>query len=200
MKHKIQCQCGKLTGEIQGKGVSCRGVCYCADCQTFAKFLGRPGEVLDAHGGTEVVQVAQPRVAFLQGQAHLAAVRLSPKGIVRWYAACCKTPIGNTLINPKVSFFGLIHTVLDRAKLDADFGKSIARVNVHSATGSPKPKQKGLSGTVLRFLWIIGVTRITGKYRQSPLFNASGDLIVKPTILTREEREHLKAAPWPPNP
>jgi len=193
MMHDMQCKCGELRGHIHGKGVSSRVICYCSDCQAFAKFLGRQDDVLDAHGGTEIVQVAQPRLAFSQGKANLAAVRLSEKGIVRWYAACCNTPIGNTLANPKVSFIGLIHAVLDRERLDADFGTRVAVVNVDSATGDPKPKPKGFLGTILRFLWIILSTRIGGTYKKSPLFDESGELIVNPTVLTAEERRALKA-------
>ena len=194
MNHNIQCTCGQLRGHVLGKGVSNRVVCYCSDCQAFAKFLGRQDEVLDGHGGTEIIQVAQPRVNFTQGKANLAAMRLSEKGIVRWYASCCKTPIGNTLANPKISFIGLIHTLLDREHLDRDFGTSIAAVNVDSAMGEPKPKQKGLLGTLMRFFWMIIAMRLSGKYKKSQLFTASGELVVAPTVLTTQERRNLKAS------
>jgi hypothetical protein len=36
-------------------------------------------------------------------------------GLLRWYAACCKTPIGNTLPNFRASFVGLIHSCLQNA-------------------------------------------------------------------------------------
>lgn len=169
-------------------------MCYCADCQAFAKFLGHSDEVLDVHGGTEIVQVAQPRLVFSQGKKHLAAMRLSEKGMVRWYAACCKTPIGNTLIDPKISFIGLIHSSLDRPKMDMDFGKNVAIVNTGSATGELKPKQRGLLGTMLRFLWIVLSNRIGGRYRKSQLFNESGVPVVHPTVLSAEELEDLKRA------
>jgi hypothetical protein len=190
--HKIQCQCGALSGHVRGAGTCSRVVCYCADCQAFAKFLGRAGDVLDAQGGTEIVQLAQPRVVFSQGKEHLAAVRLSDQGMIRWYAACCNTPLGNTLPDPKVSFIGLIHSVLNRAKMAEDFGKNIAIVNVDSAIGEPKPKQKGLPGMIVRFLWIILSMRIGGKYRNSPLFTESGEPVVSPVILSVEEFKKLK--------
>lgn len=190
--HKIQCQCGALSGHVRGAGTCSRVVCYCADCQAFAKFLGRAGDILDAQGGTEIVQLAQPRVVFSQGKEHLAAVRLSDQGMIRWYAACCNTPLGNTLPDPKVSFIGLIHSVLNRAKMAEDFGKNIAIVNVDSAIGEPKPKQKGLPGMIVRFLWIILSMRIGGKYRNSPLFTESGEPVVSPVILSGEELNNLK--------
>jgi hypothetical protein len=167
-------------------------VCYCVDCRAFAKFLGRSDDVLDAHGGTEIVQVAQPRLTFTLGKELLAAVQLSDKGLVRWYAACCKTPIGNTLINPKVAFIGLIHSSLDHSRMDADFGDSVGHVNTGSATGEPKPKPNGLLVSILRVLWIVVSSRVSGRYRKSALFTESGAPIVSPIILTAEELERLK--------
>ncbi len=191
--HRIQCKCGAVSGQLGGKGTSNRVVCYCTDCRAFADFLGCPSEVLDAQGGTEIVQVAQPRLTFSQGKEHLAAVRLSEKGLVRWYAACCKTPIGNTPINPKVPFIGLVHSSLDHSRMDADFGKSVAKVNTDTATGEPKPKSNGLFVSILRFLWIVLSTRVNGRYRKSELFNESGAPIVRPTVLTAEELGRLKS-------
>ena len=193
MMHRIQCKCGALQGHIQGAGTCSRVVCYCADCRAFAKFLGCSDDVLDAQGGTEIVQLAQPRVVFSQGQEHLAAVRLSEKGLLRWYADCCKTPIGNTLSNPKVAFIGLIRASLDPSMIEKDFGSNVAVVHVDSAIGEPKPVQKGLFGTIMRFIWLVLSMRISGQYRRSQLFNGSGDPVVKPTVLTAEERKILKA-------
>lgn len=193
MMHRIQCKCGALQGHIQGTGTCSRVACYCADCRAFTKFLGCSDDVLDAQGGSEIVQLAQPRVVFSQGKEHLAAVRLSEKGLLRWYADCCKTPIGNTLANPKVSFIGLIRSFLDQSMIDKDFGRSIAVVNVDSAIGDPKPVPKGLFGVILRFIWIVLPMRISGQYRRSPLFTESGDPVVSPRVLTAEERKDLNA-------
>lgn len=63
MMHRIECQCGALGGYIQGAGTCSRVVCYCSDCRVFEKFLGCHNDVLDAHGGTEIVQLAQPCVS-----------------------------------------------------------------------------------------------------------------------------------------
>ena len=191
--HKLQCKCGSLRGQIQGTGTCSRVVCYCADCRAFAKYLGCADDVLDQHGGTEIVQLAQPRVVFTYGMQHLAELRLSAKGMLRWYAACCNTPIGNTLPERKISFFGLIHSCLEHSKLEQDFGTHIALVNVDSAYGQPKPQPKGLPGTIWRFLLIVLSMRITGGYRRSALFDDAGTLIVSPTILSSEQLKQLKS-------
>ena len=157
-------------------------------------FLGKGDEVLDQQGGTETVQVAQPRVQFLQGEDRLAAVRLSENGMLRWYASCCNTPIGNTMANPKISFMGLIHASLDHAAMDKDFGTAIAILNTDTALGEPKPTQRGLMKLLTRFLWIVVATRITGRHKNSQLFNASGSPRVVPLVLTPQALAQLKSA------
>ena len=191
--HQIQCQCGTVKGHIQDEGPCNRIMCYCADCQAFAKFLGHADEILDTQGGTEIVQVAQPRLTFSQGKEYINVVRLSDKGILRWYASCCNTAIGNTPIDHKSSFVGLIHSSLDRSMIDTDFGKNIAMLETGAAKGEPKPKQSGLFGAIARFLLITLTTRISGKYKKSQLFDESGNPVVKPKVLTAEELKSLQS-------
>lgn len=89
----IRCTCGALRGEVEPSRRVNRGSCYCKDCQAFAHFLGRAEEILDAQGGTEVVQIASRHVRFTAGQEQLACMRLTRRGLLRWYAACCNTAI-----------------------------------------------------------------------------------------------------------
>ncbi|HET7540677.1 MAG TPA: DUF6151 family protein [Polyangiaceae bacterium] len=55
----LRCDCGTLTGVALGAGPStgCRVVCYCDDCQAFARFLARP-DTTDEWGGTDIFQIA----------------------------------------------------------------------------------------------------------------------------------------------
>ena len=192
ISHPIQCRCGTVRGGISGEGVHNRVVCYCADCRAFARYLGRAADVLDAQGGTEVVAITQSRLGFTEGADRLAAVRLSEKGMIRWYAACCNTPIGNTTADPKVGFIGVIHACLDRGRMDADFGTKVAVVNTATALGEPKPVQRGLFRAILLFIRIVLTARFSGSYRHSPLFDASGSPRVVPTILRAQELARLK--------
>jgi hypothetical protein len=188
--HQLKCQCGALRGQIDNSGISSRIRCYCSDCQAFAKFLGDDG-ILDAQGGTELLQMAQQHLSLTQGQEQLAIVRLSDKGLFRWYAKCCNTPIGNTLGNAKMCFIGIAHSCLDPSKMDEDFGQDIAIVNVKSAITEPKPKQKGLTGVLFRFAGILLSGRIGSKYRLSPLFNDVGKPLVQPRVLSATDRTNL---------
>jgi hypothetical protein len=72
-----------------------RGICYCDDCQAYARFLGGE-DLLDRWGGTGLYQIMPKRVRFDAGDK-LRCVRLSDKGMHRWYVDCCRTPVGNTI-------------------------------------------------------------------------------------------------------
>jgi len=190
--HPIQCRCGAVRGGIHGEGIHNRVVCYCADCRAFARYLGRAADVLDAQGGTEVVAITQSRLGFTEGADRLATVRLSEKGMIRWYASCCNTPIGNTTADPKVGFIGVIHACLDRSRMDADFGSKVAMVNTATALGEPKPVQRGLPRAIWLFIRIVLGARLGGSYRNSPLFDAAGSPRAVPTILSAQELAKLK--------
>ena len=91
----LRCRCGAVRGVARAvspvKVNHC--FCYCDDCQAFVHFLGRAGDIFDEHGGTEITQMSQASVAFTAGTDRIAAVKLTPKGLMRWYASCCGTPI-----------------------------------------------------------------------------------------------------------
>jgi hypothetical protein len=75
MSHPIQCRCGTLKGHVSRSHGANRCVCYCRDCQAFAHFLGRAGEILDSNGGTDVVQTRAANVVFTEGREALACMR-----------------------------------------------------------------------------------------------------------------------------
>lgn len=195
MHHPLSCRCGTLQGYVELQKPVNRGVCYCRDCQAFAHFLGKANEVLDRHGGTDVVQTLPAYVHIEQGKEALACMRLSEKGLLRWYASCCKTPIGNTLATYKLPFVGLVHACLDSPErtLDESFGPIRMHVNTDSAKGDPKPKPTGMAGAVVRLLGLAARSRISGSYRKTPFFNVpEGTPVSSPTVLTQAERSHLK--------
>lgn len=192
--HAIQCRCGQLRGLLQPTHPSNRCVCYCSDCQAFARHLGAQ-DALDREGGSDIVQVPASHVAFTQGQQQLACIRLTDKGMVRWYASCCRTPIGNTLADGKSDFVGLLQTGLGAASLDASFGPVTMRVAVDSALGPDKPKATGMLGGVAKVMGFIIKGRLRKTWRASPFFDARTGLpVAKPKVLTAEELAAAKRA------
>ena len=193
MTHPLRCNCGKLTGTLVGvaspqenrtKDIN-RCVCYCKDCQAFARFLKREDDILDEIGGTSIVQTIPKHVTFLEGTENLACIRLTENGPLRWYAACCNTPIGNTSPNFKLPFIGLIHNCLsaEQDSLDAIFGSVRMYVNTQSAIGEQKPKSTGFLAGTLRMMGMVFRSRIDGSYKQNPFFNpVTGVPIVTPKV------------------
>jgi hypothetical protein len=169
-----------------------RIVCYCKDCQAFARFLGRP-DVLDAAGGTDIFQMATGRVTLTAGTEALRCLRLSHKGVFRWYADCCRTPIANTA-GPGFPVVGLVHAFMDQA---ADgrprqevLGPPIGRLHGPSATTplpptAPPPMSFAISvrrAAKALAWWARGLGR------PNPFFDDRTDA---PRVLTPNERAVL---------
>jgi len=194
MIHSIQCSCGALKGVLSNPSPIRRTICYCRDCQAFAFYLKRSGEILDRQGGTDIVQTQPKYLTFSQGAANLACMRLTEKGMLRWYARCCNTPIANTMTDYKISFAGIIHNCLehDGVQLDATVGPVNACVNSQGARSEPKPKDYGLAGMLLRLGGMMLMARITGSYKQTAFFDGgTGVPVAVPTVLSVQEHEHL---------
>jgi hypothetical protein len=197
--HSLQCRCGQLKGSVTPARSTQRVACYCRDCRAYACHLGDDG-VLDAHGGTEIVASLPCHVHFQAGDDALACLSLSPRGLLRWYAACCGTPIANTPRNPKVAYVGLVHSTLERGAppLAQSFGPLRMKVNTGSATG---PVTKTAPLAAAGSLFGLGSTllgaRLGGGWRDNPFFDTATATAtpVRPVrVLTLEERQQAYAA------
>jgi Family of unknown function (DUF6151) len=196
LRHQLQCRCGTIQGFVDDPSSATRSVCYCKSCQAFAHFLGQGAQVLDERGGSDVIQISAANLTLTQGAPSLACVRLTEKGLLRWYANCCKTPIGNTLPNPKISFVGLIHNCLEAGgqSIEESFGRVRTVANTDGAKGTPKPKSSGTAHVVTWFIGTILKARISGRYKRTPFFDIDRSTpIVTPRVLSREERAGLLA-------
>jgi hypothetical protein len=194
LNHPLQCRCGTVKGHVTDPQRVNRAVCYCRDCQAFAHFLGRAGDILDSQGGTDVIQTLPARVIFTEGREALACMRLSKNGLMRWYTTCCKTPIGNTLPSFRFSFVGLIHSCLENAgvPLDRSFGPVRMRINTKSAKGPAAPRTFGATSGILRVLAMVARARIDGSYKRTAFFSVeSGAPIAAPMVLSQDERASL---------
>jgi hypothetical protein len=194
----LRCACGKLRGIALAVSPTstARIVCYCNDCQAFARFLGRPG-VTDPWSGTDIVQIAPSRVRITGGGDTLACVRLSAKGLYRWYCGECKTPIGNTM-GPRVPFVGLIHSFMDHEgdgrDRDAVLGKPIGYLQTKSAVGGvpPRPRGASLLRAIARNVRLLGKAWMTGAGSPSPFFDEKTRAPrIEPRVLTPSERRAL---------
>lgn len=194
MNRPIQCKCGKVKGFVAHAEKADRLVCYCKDCQAFAHFLGASG-ILDEKGGTDIIQTLPGNVNFTEGTDALACMRLTPKGLLRWYTSCCKTPVGNIPPNSRIPYVGLVHNCLESGgkPLEDPFGPVRAWVYTKSARGEPKPESAGLFAVFLRVMCRLVKARIDGSYKNNPFFVPGGGTpIVTPKVLSQGEREALR--------
>ena len=198
MPFPLRCRCGKFQAEVMHPERGTRAVCYCKDCQAFAHFLGLPPGMLDAQGGTEIVAVQPRNVRFVQGVEHLTCMSLTPRGTVRWFTSCCRTPIGNTPRDLGLSHVGLVHTALESAGTDLTrtFGPVRMRVNRQSAHGRPEGSPPlTFFAAIARYMATLAWSRVSGKYKANPFFDpASGRPRVDPQVLSPEEHRTLKSA------
>ena len=190
MSLQLRCRCGKLQGEVETRRVAARAICYCKDCQAFARFLGDEKALLDPSGGTEVEATLPAGLRFTAGLEHLACMSLSPQGIYRWYASCCNTPVGNTPRNAAMPYVGLMRVCLAATPdtLDRELGRVRMTANRGSAYGPTSATPVATMVGVAKIGGALVRSRLTGSWRDNPFFDASGAPVRAPRVLTREER------------
>lgn len=178
-----RCDCGAMHLRVDPSGGS-RVICYCRDCQAFARAAGRP-DLLDEAGGSDLYQVAPHQARFETGADRLSALRLTDKGPARWYATCCGTPVANTWPSRALPFVTLFAPgFADRDAL----GPVTAQAFRRSATAYA-PKIAGGMGPVYRAfarraLW----AWITGRWRRHPFFDEAGTPLAEPRPLDPQAR------------
>jgi Family of unknown function (DUF6151) len=173
-----------------------RFVCYCKDCQAFARFLDR-AHMLDPAGGTDIFQMPPRRVKLTAGTDVLRCLSLSNK-VLRWYSDCCRTPIANTAARPRFPVVALIHPFMhqgtDSRSLDEILGPPLCRIYEHSATGPLPPNAPAPASLRVRLsrASIVLGWWARGLGRPSPFFDDwTNAPRVVPRVLTRTERAVL---------
>jgi hypothetical protein len=194
MNHPLQCRCGTIKGYVVRPGMANRAICYCRDCQAFARFLERADTVLDGNRGTAIVATLPKQVHFSQGLESLACMSLSDHGMFRWYASCCRTPIGNTPRDFKTPYVGLIESCLTSSSpsLHESFGPVRMVLNTKYAKGGVKSTPLANLVTMLRLMKSVIGARLNSTYKRNPFFDAeTGSPIKRPRVLTKAEREQV---------
>jgi hypothetical protein len=192
----LRCRCGHVRGVACDVSSGFRLVCYCKDCQAFARILASP-DVLDAAGGTDILQMPPGRMTLTAGTDALRCLRFSEK-VLRWYADCCRTPIANSAASPRFPLIGLIHSFMDfeacGSSADEKFGPPLCCIHERSAVsplpaGAPPPASFGIltrrASKVLGW-WMRGLGR------PNPFFDVrTGAPLSAPRLVTPEERAAL---------
>ena len=191
----LRCRCGIVSGVMSdvGPSNSNHAVCYCRDCQAFARWLGTPG-VMNERGGTDIVQVSPSQVRWTEGAEHLRCMRLSAKGLLRWYTDCCRTPAGN-MVSARVPFVGLPRVAFVDLPSHAVAPAIGVRGNEAQGGVPPGVHARAPLGMIAHASWMMLRWWIGGKGRPSAYFEAeTGAPRSKPLVLTPDERATLDAA------
>ena len=179
------CACGQTQLAVETSGGS-RVLCYCKDCQAFARHFGRT-DMLDSYGGSDLYQVQPHQIAFLKGAENLAVLRLTDKGPLRWYAECCGTPMANTWTSPKVPYATLMANQF--SDLDG-LGRIQAQVNRRDAIGYVEKEGGGIALVLLTFAGRTLKAYATGTWRNAPFFDDDGTPRTEVHRLSEGERKN----------
>jgi hypothetical protein len=196
MRAELRCRCGEVRGVVTDASPRTvnRVVCYCDDCQAFAHQLGRT-DLLDARGGSDIVQLAPGSLAFVQGQDRIAGLRLTPKGLYRWYAGCCNTPVGNTA-TPAIPFVGIAVQAFDHGARRPDdvFGPPLGAIMGQHAVGGPPAGSTGMKLALMaRAIRMVLGWRLRGKAWPNPFFRRDTRGPIFPlAVLEQARREALR--------
>jgi hypothetical protein len=195
----LRCRCGTVRGFVSDVSPAAgkHAFCYCDDCQIYALHLGR-GDILDAYGGTEALMSTPAQVTLTQGASELRCVRLVSKGLFRWYAGCCNTPLANA-VNPGLPVLIVVVASLDLAALsqsaDEALGPPKIRMHARFAKGGQAPgahPKAPLKALPLLIGHLVSAF-LRGRGQPSPFFDASGQPRVEPHFIDKAEREALRA-------
>ncbi|MBW4707748.1 hypothetical protein KX928_08105 [Roseobacter sp. YSTF-M11] len=185
----FSCQCGTLKGVLHdvAPASGCHLICYCKDCRAFARHMGQM-EALEPGGGSPLVQVLPNRIEITQGADQIACLRLSPKGLYRWYATCCRTPLANTVGTSKMPLAGMWRpNFADTEALGPVVTHGFTKFAL-PVTGAPR-KDKGLARMLGGLLKRTLAAYLSGTARISPFFDQAGQPVAEPRIISLAERE-----------
>jgi len=161
-----------------------RARCFCADCRAAELYHNQPDP---GEGGVDLLMVDPAKLTIDQGIEQLATIKIYPRGIRRWYAACCGARFFNTLDTPRFVFI----TVRTNRLADKEAaGPEQAQAFVPLRNG--KTKHKNATRLYLPMMARSLGRMFNGKWRDNPLYDPkAGRMRTKPHVLSREERRGI---------
>ena len=182
----FSCTCGALRGQITPRGIKLgtHVGCYCHDCRAAQLYFKQPDP---APGHVDILQTTPEDIRIEQGAEHLAAMKLSPKGMLRWYADCCGAPLATT---PPTSRFPFAGFIVKRIPDPSALGPITTRGFVPRPGG--KQAHEKLRYAAIGLIRRVLGSRLSGRWKTSQFFSAqTAAPVITPTVLTKEQRRVL---------
>ena len=186
----LKCSCGKVNGRANNVSPSSgtRCVCYCSSCQSFANHLDCSSKILNENGGTDIFQMPVSHVKITSGVEQIRCLRLTPKGMFRWYTQCCQTPIGNTF-SGGAPFMGVIHSFMDD---EGERDNNLGSVLGHSFIKFAQPpfsedveQAMPLFRLLFRMFGRLAIWKLKGLNKPSAFFDSGGRPVSDPKIFNK---------------
>jgi hypothetical protein len=160
---QLRCLCGSVQGSVDFSRPSrVRVVCHCDDCSAYARHIGNDQ-------ATQIVQATPQQVKFATGIERVRCLRLTERGLTRWFAGCCMTPLANTSRHAWMPFVGVMTCTLDTQD-EALLGRAS-----HANGSCPTPWR-----TILRSSWSLLLALLLRRHRPNPFFDENGETVARP--------------------
>ncbi len=152
--------------------------------------------MLDENGGSNIFQMNPANFEITTGMEHVACMKVTKEGPLRWFAACCKTPLGNTFPRGGVPFLGVLPICLGHKGTSETVVGLVGPIRAHTNQrgNTPFGEKIGIFFMMMGLLGKIMKWRIAGGRAYKPFFNAETMRpITKPIVISDAEREALEA-------
>jgi hypothetical protein len=181
----LACSCGQVHGHIAEFSVdtSNRVICHCKDCRKFTLWTGHT-EMVDSHGGLDIIQVAQSQISFDKGVEKIRCARLSKKGMFRFYADCCRMPLGNAM-SRGVPLIGLpAQLFVQNPALPVNIGVAVGIHGKSATTPTPNAHRSVPIGVMSRVVRLVLKWKFKSRGASTPFFHDDGKPVSEPNIIS----------------
>lgn len=175
----FSCRCGAVSGELMliNPDEDTHVVCHCKSCRLAMELAGLDEK---ASQGVDLYQTAPDRIEIKTGMKHLVPKQFSEKGgIYRWHAACCNTPMFNSMKSPAFFFAGVLTCNLTDT---TPLGPVLVEGFVPSEDGTRRHNK--LPTMIWRFLKRDARARLSGRHRKNWFFDPDGTPVAKPELIS----------------
>lgn len=160
---QLRCLCGCVRGSVDfSRSTQVHVVCHCGDCSAYARHIGNDL-------ATQIVQATPQQVKLVTGIEHLRCLRLTERGLTRWFAGCCMTPLANTSRHAWMPFVGVMTCALDTDD------ETLLGPPSHANGSYPTPWR-----TILRSAWSLLLGLLFRRQRPNAFFDANGETLARP--------------------